>query len=146
MSMRLTTIPAPFIKLVSIARDSADIYVLGGIHIPPGSTNGVGRLYKIDANLAVTTISDGFGTAGKDDSLTLKILVNGTLRVTLSEAAVKADGTSEGGGSSVPTVYDFPNVFPSYQPPATAVDMTARANAQMALDKIAALIMKLRQV
>jgi hypothetical protein len=118
MGIRLAGIPAPFIKPALASRDNLDWFVLGGIYIPPGSTSGVARLFRVNADLTVTDLAPlGFGTVGKDDSLVLKILPNGALRVILCEAGVNPDGTSAGGVTTSPTVYDFPGVFSAYGAP-----------------------------
>lgn len=132
MGTRLTAIPAPFIKLQIASRDGLDYFVLGGIYLPPGSSNGAARLFRVNADLSVVALTPtGMGASGKDDSVALHILPNGTLRVVISEA-----DASQSGSTSTPTIYDLPNIFPAL--PAT-VDATARA-------QIADLRQKLRQV
>jgi hypothetical protein len=113
MGTRLTTIPTPFIKIVEASRPDSDTYVLGGIHIPAGTTNGIAMLFKVSGALGVLPIPLS-GTGGKDDSVALKVLPNGTLRVTISEAAVKPDGSSDSGSTTGPAVYDIPGVFPPF--------------------------------
>lgn len=128
MGTRLTGIPAPLYKLTGVHRDGLDWFVLGGIYLPPGSTNGQARIFRVASNLGVTDLApQGIGTAGKDDSLIFAILPNGTLRVTISEASVTAAGTSDSGSTAMPTVYDIPGVFPVYAPGGGTVDSVARA-------------------
>lgn len=114
-------IPGPLIRLVHASRDDLDWLILGGIHAPTGQA----KLYKVLANGTWTALP-AFGTAGKDDSLILKILPNGTLRAILSEALVKTDGTSDSGSTVLPTIYDFPGVFPAYVAGSGTVDAVAR--------------------
>jgi hypothetical protein len=128
MGIRLTGIPAPFIKPALATRDNLDWFVLGGIHIPPGSSNGAARLFRVNAELTVVDLAPlGIGTAGKDDSMTLKVLPNGVLRVILCEAGVTLTGASDSGSTTLPAVYDFPGVFPAYATSGGAVDSVARA-------------------
>jgi hypothetical protein len=132
MGTRLTAIPAPLIKLAIARRDGLDYFVLGGIYLPPGSSNGAARLYRVNADLSVASLTPaGMGASGKDDSLALHILPNGTLRVVISEADV-----SQSGATSTPTIYDLPNIFPVLF---ATVDATAR-------QQIADLRQKLHQV
>jgi hypothetical protein len=131
MGIRLTGIPAPFIKPALASRDNLDWFVLGGIHIPPGSTSGVARLFRVNADLTVVDLAPrGLGTAGKDDSLVLKILPNGVLRVILCEAGVTTTGASDSGSTTLPAVYDFPGIFPAYAAPGGG------ALTQAQLDKV----------
>lgn len=121
---RLTFIPPQFIKVATAYRLDLSQFIVGGIHIPPGSSNGVARMWKVN----LTDFSDGgeipFENAiPKDDSIAIEILSSGDVLVTRSEAA-----PGGGGATSQPVVTRIPGVFGPYQ----AVDQPARWQANAA--------------
>lgn len=117
---RLTFIPPQFVKVATAHRLDLGQFVVGGVHI----VDGVGRVRIWKVNLA--DLSSGGeipfpNAAGKDDSVALEILTDGSLLITISEAVVGGSGTT-----AQPDVTRILNVFPPYQQSTGVVDTVAR--------------------
>lgn len=122
---RLSFIPAQFIKVATAHRADLSQYVVGGVHLAPGSSAGVVRAWKVNlpslTNAGEIPIPNT--AAAKDDSVAFQILNDGSLLVTLSEAL-----PNQGGATAQPDGQLIAGVFP----PAPAagggvVDSVARA-------------------
>lgn len=104
---QLSWIPAQFIKLDQDQRADLSQYVICGIHLPPGASEGRARAWKVNAdgsNAGEITIPN---QGGKDDTVTCQVLADGSVRFVVSEAA--APGAS--GSTAVPFAYTVLGVF-----------------------------------
>jgi hypothetical protein len=135
---RLTFIPAQFIKAATAYRHDLAQFVVGGVWLAPGSTNGVVRAWKVNlpsmTNAGEIPIPNN--AAAKDDSVAFEILDSGALLVTLIEAA-----PGGGGATSQPDAQLIPGVFPALAPGGVGVDTWARQEIvkhESRLDGIAA--------
>jgi hypothetical protein len=105
---RLSFIPAQFISVATASRRDLSQFLLGGIYIAPGTSEGRVRLWKINSDFSnggEISITTG---AGKDNTVALEILDNGDVLVTISEAS----GALAPGSSSQPDCQRLHAVFP----------------------------------
>lgn len=127
---RLTFIPAQTIKVAMATRPDLDQFIVGGVHIAPGTSIGRVRLWKV----ALADLTAGeeipFETeTGKDDSVVFEILPTGDLLITISEA------TPGGGGSTAqPAVYRIAGVFPPQSAPPGGANAAQLAQHEDRLD------------
>lgn len=123
MGTRLTFIPPAAIKVATAYRLDLTQFLVGIVWLAPGSTNGIVRLWKVNlSNLSNAGEISFVKDAGKDDSIALEILADGSVLVTVSEAT--PDG---GGATSQPEVYRIPAVFPAYVVSSGTTDQALRA-------------------
>ena len=120
MSTRLTWIPSQTIKIVMADRIDLAQFVLGGIYIQPG-LDPRARIWKVNADLSNGGELLFSNQAGKDDSLALRILMNGDVQAILSEAL-----PGQSGSTAQPEVYTIPGVFPAYSAATGTIDAIAR--------------------
>lgn len=119
---RLTFIPAQFIKVATAYRLDLGQFVIGGVHLAPGATAGVVRVWKVNlADLSNAGEIPFPNSVGKDDSVALEILHDGSLLITISEAVPGGSGTT-----AQPDVTRIANVFPPYQVSTGTIDAVAR--------------------
>lgn len=108
---RLSFIPAQFISVATAARRDLPQFVIGGVYIAPGTSEGRVRLWKVNlsdfSNAGEIPFASG---AGKDNTVDLEILDDGSLVVTISEAS----GAGAPGSSSQPNAQRLSGVFPPY--------------------------------
>lgn len=92
--MRLSFIPAQTIKVAIATRADLAQFVVGGIHIV--SSVGRVRLWKVNPDLSNAGEIAFPNEAGKDDSVSLAILANGDLLISISEATPGGTGATSG--------------------------------------------------
>lgn len=130
--MRLSFIPAQMIKVASATRPDLAQFLVGGVHIAPGSSIGRARLWKVN----IATLTDGGevtfpNEAGKDDSVALEILPGGDVLVSISAAIPGGAGATAG-----IEVYRITGVFPAQPVPSSTVDTQARAGVAALLTRL----------
>lgn len=102
--MRLSFIPAQFIKVCIATRSDLSQFVVGGIHVV--NNVGTARLWKVNSDF-----TDGGEIifprgSGKDDTVAAAIERDGSVLVVVCEAA-----PGGGGATSQPDAQRIPNVF-----------------------------------
>lgn len=114
--VRLTWIPAQFIKAALATRIDLTQCVVSGIYIAPGSSEGVPRAWKVNlpsySNAGEIPIPLD---AGKADSVSAIITKEGHVVFEVCQALAGQSGTT-----SQPVMYLVPDVFPDYVLPAGA--------------------------
>lgn len=131
--MRLSFIPAQTIKVAMATRADLSQFVVGGIHVV--SSIGRVRLWKVNADLTNAGEITFPNEAGKDDSVSLAILPDGSVLVGISEALPGGTGATSG-----INVQRIAGVFPAAPAPSGTVDTFARqqlAGHESRLDAIA---------
>jgi len=124
---RLSFIPAQFIKCAQDQRDDLDRYVVAGIHIALGSSAGVGRAWVVNADGTDGGELHWPNSADKDDSISIKVLNNGSVRIVWCQAA-----PGGGGATSQPDAVVIPDVFPPHADYRPAIDDDCRWQANQA--------------
>lgn len=132
---RLTFIPPQAIKVATASRIDLSQFLVAVVWIAPGTSEGRARLWKVN----LVDFSNGgeipfTNSAGKDDSVALEILGDGSVLVTISEAV-----PGGGGATAQPDTQRIMGVFPPYTS-GGAVDAWARqqiAGHELRLDRIA---------
>lgn len=133
---RLTFIPPQAIKVATASRVDLSQFLVAAVWIAPGTSEGRVRLWKV--NLADFSNAGEIpfpNAAGKDDSVALEILADGSVLVTISEAV-----PGGGGATAQPDTQRILGVFPPFAG-GGAVDAWARqqiAAHEIRLDRIAA--------
>jgi hypothetical protein len=121
---RLSYIPQQFIKCGHDQRDDLDQWVVVGIHLAPDSSAGVGRAYVINADNTLDRELSWSNTADKDDSISVKVLRSGDVRIVWCQAA-----PGGGGVTSQPEAVIIPGVFAPRGEYMPARDQPARDQA-----------------
>src|SRR5262245_47268849 len=91
---RLSFIPQQFIKTAEATRADLDQYIVAGIHLAPGSSTGVPRAWKVNADDTNGGEITWPKPAGKADSVACAILNDGSVRFVTSAAAPGQSGST----------------------------------------------------
>jgi hypothetical protein len=125
---RLSFIPAQAIKVAHDQRSDLAQYVAACIYIAPDSSAGVPRAWVVNADdTDAREIPIDLSGIGKADSVSVKVLANGSVRLLVSAAQ-----PGQSGSTAQPVSIVVPNVFPPAPPLSACIDQPARNQANAA--------------